>query len=264
MKALPITSLIVLCLVIAGHAQSLQDEVKAFHGRMFEAARRSVEMEGSTNVFAKLREQLVSMGITNITEEAMRQDPSLFSKRFMGIMFEAGTGTNSYAALRTNLIAKGFTNITEEDLREDPALGFIGQFMVHATLPRSPLEWPPPDTNRMDSVREFVEQNGWNMGLRSLHHLFMPFGAKRITGLPWPAIADQSFVAYTTNQWLVVSIESPTSFGWSHSGLLWTPMTNSPPLPGYLSSFKVRSKPLGGGWHGFEYQDAAVESADPR
>ncbi|HXT39037.1 MAG TPA: hypothetical protein VN887_03350 [Candidatus Angelobacter sp.] len=155
--------------------------------------------------------------------------------------------TNIYAELRQELSAKGFTNVTELDLRRDPSIYVTNMFRIHATLPANCLDWPPPDTNKMDGVKRFISEHGWNMPERSARDMMVGRGTKPITGLPWPAIYDRTFDAYTSERWLWVILHGPTSFGPEHDGLLWSLQTNRPPFPG------VTCRPLGSGWYAFVY-----------
>jgi hypothetical protein len=207
---------------------------------------------------SRMLQEFVTRTGTNIVEEDLRKDLRLLSKLQMRVMFwptaeSSLDGTNYWAEVRKSLFSRGFTNVTEEDLRDDPMLAFAAGFRVHSSLPRSCLQWPPPDTNRMDGVTEFITRHGWNMGQPQPTGLIFGPGTKFLTGLPWPVIADQTFKAYTVNNWLVVLIDPPTSFGWSHGGLLWSAQTNPPPTE--VFSWKYEWKALGAGWYGFRYQN---------
>lgn len=208
-----------------------------------------------TNVYAEMRSNLISCGVTNLTETDLRQDPQLYRKQMLRVMFLPGLQrsaeergvSNVYSEMRTNLLAKGFTNITEAELRLDLGLFVWAWSRIHAALPASPLDWPPPETNRMEHVVKFIEQNGWSMPERSAFDVMTGSGTKPLTGLPWPVITDRTFNAYTSEHWLVVILRGPTSFGPEEYGLLWSPGTGRPPFA------SLKTKPLGEGWYGFVY-----------
>lgn len=251
-----VTTLFVLVFLICGHAQTTNKLPEAEYERLLQIHLRLAEAQGVTNVFAKMREDLISFGSTNIAEADLRRDPTLYVKHinvfFHGLPHsaEARGVTNVYAAMWTNLTAKGFTKITEQDLRLDPALYFLNMFRIHAALPANCLDWPPPDTNRMDGVMKFIERHGWEMPQRSVWDVMYGRGTEPITGLPWTPIADRTFPAYTADGSLYVIVHGPTSFGPEHDGLIWSPNTNRPNgllLPNHTC------KALGGGWHAFVF-----------
>lgn len=207
---------------------------------------------------SRMLQDFAASGGTNIVDDDLKRDLRLLSKLSVRLLFwassQSGPGASNYwAEARKSLFSRGFTNVTEDELREDPMLVFATLTRVHASLPRSCLQWPSPDTNRMQGVTGFVERHGWNMGEPEPAGLILGPGTKPLTRLPWPVIADQTFKAYTVNRWLVVLINPPTSFGSSHGGLLWSVETNPPPRSGFFRGYDW--KPLGGGWYGFSYRN---------
>lgn len=265
-RGIPIllASLAVLILPVCLFGQGLKEEADSLKANMREMFRVMADQEGHTNILAVMQRHMHEMGFTNVTEADLRKDPDLPAKQLFGGMLDMQQRPNLYAELRARLSARGFTNVTEEDLREDPVLYFASELRLHATLPRSELRWPPPDTNRMDGVTKFVQEHGWNMGDPGPWGRFaLPNapGTKPISGLPWPAIANRTFNAYTTNQWLVVILSPATSFGWSHSGLLYTLQTNGPPP--WLQNFFTETRALGGGWYGFRYVEGGKRDRPP-
>jgi hypothetical protein len=237
----PLATLFALALLIYGYGQTTNKVSEAEYERFFDSHRRLVEARGITNVYANMREDLVSCGLTNITEEDLRKNPTLYVKHMLRITFFSGLQqsaetrgvTKVYAELRTNLNAKGFTNITEEDLRRDPALYIVNMSRIHAALPASCLDWPPPETNRMDGVKKFIEQHGWAMPECSAWDVMTGRGTRPLTGLPWRAIADRTFPAYTAEGKLYVVLHGPTSFGPEQDGLVWSLHTNRLHLPNH-------------------------------
>jgi len=222
----------------------------------FEMMTKSADMGGCTNVYEKLCEDLAACGVTNVTDLDLCKDPTLYTKHMIRTMYFESyreqaeeRGTNAFDEMRLRLAARGFTNITEERLRLDPAFYFVSMMSrIHASLPANCLDWPPPDTDTMDGVKRFFEENKWSMPERTGEDMFYGRGTKPIVGLPWSAIADRTFDAYMRGPWLVVILKGPSpSWGPEHSGLLWSPKATRPRFPGYTV------KPLGKGWYAFVY-----------
>jgi hypothetical protein len=263
----PLITLVICATLAAARAAALSEsmpydrEYEQTCLKFFEMMKKTAEMGGSTNVYEELCGQLIACGVTNITELDLRKDPTLYTKHMMRITFFEGyreeaerSGTNVYNEMRLQLAARGFTNVTEERLRLDPAFYVLNMGRIHASLPPSCLDWPPPDTDTTGDVRRFFEENKWSMPERTGEDMFYGRGTKPIVGLPWSAIANRTFDAYIRDGWVVVILNGPSpSFGPEHSGLLWSPKTTRPRFSGHTV------KPLGKGWYAFVYPKLASD-----
>ena len=119
--------------------------------------------------------------------------------------------------------------------------------IVHPSFGIAWDEVPPPtltNSAAMAAVRAFVASNGWNMHTGWLSFGYLPRDQephpRPIRGLPWEAIKDREFEAFTEGGILYVILG-----GGHHSlnGIAYNPNTNSfpPEITGH--------KPLAGHWY---------------
>jgi len=157
------------------------------------------------------------------TKELEAAERARLFQRFLAELRQAGVFTN---------LDMSTTNLVSDYVRR-----YFDYIVVHPSFGLHWDEVPPPTStgsNAMAAVTAFVTTNGWSMRTGAWAFHYPMIDLKPIRGLPWEAIRDREFPAFTHQQILYVVF--PGGGHNSYGGVAYNPSTNA--FPPAIRGFK--------------------------